>query len=655
MEPEVIQKRIFPSITSRDYSLNRVSLNRIIVGAAGALLGYSISIALGMALVPSIALAAFLAISVLVAGSLSTALFTQSILLAVLSAIVFAIFRLWPATLLNYQTVQLIFLTGLMLAPLISRLPTFLNGFQKLAPPPLVQLVASGLFGVLVVLLRERMPANSGYALTRLYGMEDNAGISGDLAMFLDSGLSSQVSSLGSVTNGLYLSAAGLISQFGTEDSLALLAPLTHWNMTLLFLAWTPLASLCIIAASGKKIGNLKAIATLVISSILLTVLFWPFIGFGHTSVISAGLFGSVLLALTSNRQLSSNHPFLFLSLVVSLSFIVGNIWFPLLPFSAAVTALSFVAVLANQFHKGHKRAVLSIVLVASVIGLLLLPQVVRVALANSSLIVQSGATRTPTQLLILVWLALVFASTLWLSRDQNSKDSAKNSLFMASIGILLLSNIYLVSSGMLANSGSLGYGANKYLLTSIALSIPVLWVSLVSSKRGLSALGAVTSGLVLTFSVSIFQPDQGLILNTGVVSISPAATKPQESNVVSAIREAIETNPQNILCVSDNGKPMIVEGAQWNSDQWDAYICTRWADSLSGNAGIEGGLWRGTMINTRPIETLRAIRDSFQDRRVTIIRFPGKTEASTEIVAEEDTWWFEYVDSSWRVVSVKN
>jgi hypothetical protein len=608
-----------------------------------------------MDIAPSIALAIFLSISVLVAGSLSSLLLTQTVFLSLLSAIVFFIFNLKPETVLDYQLVQPAFLTALALSPLISTVPAIRNGLRKLAPPPVVQLAASAMFAGLVLLLRERMPANSGYALTRLFGMEDNAGITGDLAMFLDSGLTSQVFHLGSVTNGLYLSAAGLTKQFGIEDSLVLLSPLTHWNMTLIFLAWMPLAALCIIGVSGKKLGNLHAIVTLVGSSILLAILFWPFIGFGHTSVISAGLFGAVLLGLTLNRKLLESNPFLFLVLVASLSFIVGNIWFPLLPFSAAITALSFVAVLISQFQKGRKREVVFIIVIAAIIGLLLLPTVIATALGNTTLIVIPGATRSATQLLIFIWLALLISTTLLLSTKKSSKKRAGNRLFVASLGVLLATNIYLVSVGMLANAGPLGYGANKYLVTSIALSIPVLWVILVTSMRGLKALGASVSGLILAFSISMFQPDQGLILNTGVVSLSPAASNPEESNVVSAIREALEGNPQNILCVSDDGQPMIVEGAQWNANQWESYICTRWGDSLAGNAGDEGFLWRATMINSYPIETLGTIRESYKDRNVAIIRFPSDSEESLEPIAQEDTWWFDYVEPSWSVVVVKN
>jgi hypothetical protein len=283
-----------------------------------------------------------------------------------------------------------------------------------------------------------------------------------------------------------------------------------------------------------------------------------------------------------------------------------------------------------------------------------MLPTVVGTALGNSSLIAMGGATRAATQLLIVIWLLLLTASIFWLSMKKSSKKPVGNTLFVASIGVLLSSNIYLVFTGMIVNSGTLGYGANKYLMTSIAISLPVIWISIISSKKGPRALGTVVSGLALAFTVSMSQPDQGLILNTGVVSLAPVTLNQAEPNLVSAIREALDGNPENILCVSDDGQPMIVEGAQWNTNQFEAYICTRWADSLSGNFDGQGHEWRSTMINSRPIETLSTVRDAYKDRNVTVIRFLSSTAESTSPLAEEDTWWFEYVDESWSIISVK-
>jgi hypothetical protein len=635
-------------------SANRPIIDRALGGLAGAIFGYAVSVGLGTSLTASFVMATIAAIGVFLASSLASYLILQTISLAALGLLIFLTFRFTPDLVLDAQFTQLVFLTAFVLSPTLSIIPAIKKSLSGLHLSSFVQLFTSAMFATIVLLLRERMPADSGYAFSRLYGMEDNAGISGDLAMFFERGLTSQVFHLGSVTNGLYVSAANITQHFGIEESSALLAPFTHWNLTLLFLAWVPLTTLTILAVSGKKLGKLHSISTIVLGSTLFAILFWPFIGFGHTSVITAGLFGAVLLGITLNRQMLVNQPFLFLTLVSSLSFIVGNVWFPLLPFSAAITALSFLVVLSVQFRKGHKRVVVVIIAFLAITGYFMLPTVVGTALGNSSLIAMGGATRAATQLLIVLWLLIITASIFWLSMKKSSRKPVGNTLFIAAIGVLLSSNIYLVFTGMLVNSGTLGYGANKYLMTSIAISLPVIWIAIISSKKGSRALGTAVSGLALAFTVSISQPDQGLILNTGVVALAPAVVNQVEPNLVSAIREALEGNPEHILCVSDDGQPMAVEGAQWNASQFEAYICTRWSDSLSGNAGDEGMSWRSTMINSRPIETLTTVRDAYQGRNVTVIRFQSSTAESTLPLADEDTWWFEYVDDSWRIISVQ-
>ena len=623
---------------------------------SGFVFGYAISIALGLDFTPSLVLASITGAGSLVSGSLTGYLFLQSVSLASLTLLVFSIFRSSNTAVIEPGVIQVTYLVVLTLAPFLALLPKIKVGLSKLAAGSTVQLFSAVFFAGLVLLLRDRMPANSGFAMSQIYGLEDNAGIAGQLSMSFQWGFTPHVAGLGEFSNGIYLVAAGLTSQFGVEDSQALIAPFTHWNLTLLFLAWGALAATLAVVASGRKIKTLPAIVVILVTSGLLALLFWPFIGLGHTSVISSGLFAVVLLSLTLNRKLAIDHPLIFLSLVLSMSFIIGNIWFPFMPFAAATVALTFIGLLQVQYQRGRKRVVIALLGVIAIAALAVLPRVLELISERDVLIVLAGATRSATPTLILVWLILCSLAVWAVTKRSKDQTLLGANLFGLTIGTLLASSVFLVITGMLASQGSseYGYGANKYLVTSIAMSLPVLWFVLVLSRRRARTLVASVTGLALAFGIFIAQPDHGLLLNTGIISLDTVSSPTAEQPAVSAIRAALETKPDHILCVSDDGQPMVVEGKPWNANQWEAYLCTRWGDSLAGKSGPEGHLWRSTMINSMPEETLAAVRDAYASKEVAIIRFPGYEEGSSEMKEAEDQWWFKYVDSSWTFFPVR-
>jgi len=635
--------------------LNRGLLSKISLALTGFIFGSALSLGLGLAIGPALGLSILCSIGVVVVGSLSGYLLLQTVALAVLSLVVLLLFRLTPSLQLEPGLVQTAVLISLSIAPLLALLPRLRPVFEKLASYLIVQLLAALFFALLVILLRDRMPAHAGYALSSLYGMEDNAGIAGQLATSLDIGFTPHVAGLGEVSNLLYITAAGLTSQFGLEPATALIAPFTHWNLTLLFLAWVPLSAFLALVASGKRVGKLFSVTSIGVVSTLLALLLWPFIGLGHTSVISASLFAIVLLGLTINKTISNDHPIVFLTLVASLGFIIGNIWFPLVPFGAATVALTLAALLQVQYQKGNKRAVFLLVSLFAIAFLALIPRVVELISSNDTLIVLVGATRSASQLLITIWLVLVAVTAWAISRGAKGGKLIGRNLFTFTLAALLASNLYLVATGMLTNAGAsgYGYGATKYLLTSIAFCIPLLWMIISISQRRPSSLTAAVTGLALSFMVFVAQPDHGMVVSSGVLPVTSVASPTAETKVVSAIRDALDKNPDHILCVSDNGQPMAVEGAQWNSYQWEAYLCTRWADSLSANAMNEGFLWRSTMINSYPEGTLSQVRDSFKDKNVVIIRFEYPAEDSSGVSEDVDVWWSKYVEPSWQIISV--
>ena len=623
---------------------------------SGFIFGYAISVGLGLTPFSAVVLASIAGVGLLLSGSLTSYLLIQTIFLAAMASLTLFVFRFIPSLVIDASAVQSIYSFGLALTPLLALIPRLRKGLGKLHSTSVMQLYSTSLFAFLVLNLRDRMPADSGHAMTALYGMEDNAGIAEKLSMSLESGFTSHVSSLGEFSNGVYLAAAGITSALGSEPLSPLIAVYTHWNMTLLFLAWLPLTATAAVVFSGRKLKTSSAIVVITTISVTLALLLWPFIGFGHTSVISSSLFAVVLLSLTLNRKLACDNPWFFLSLTLSLGFVIGNIWFPFMPFAAAVVMLAFISLLQAQYKKGNKATVFSISGVLVIVALGLAPIVVNLVSQRDSLILETGATRSASTLLILLWLGLVCLAVLVSSKGRKSKTLIADNFFVLSILTLLASNVYLVTTGMIVNGGysAYGYGANKYLITSIAMSIPVLWLAWIGKVKHAPTSVSALTGLALAFSLLIVQPDHGLVVNSGVISTSSEQVTVFESAVVTSIRSALETKPDHILCVSDLGYPAIVEGRQWNDDQWSAYLCTRWGDSLAGKATIEGHYWKSTMINSLPESTLAAVRDVYQDKKVAIIRFPAVDEESLELSDFNNQWWIKYVNPSWQIFNVE-
>jgi hypothetical protein len=153
-------------------------------------------------------------------------------------------------------------------------------------------------------------------------------------------------------------------------------------------------------------------------------------------------------------------------------------------------------------------------------------------------------------------------------------------------------------------------------------------------------------SGLALIFALFIAQPDQQQILNSGVINIGPVNVEGSKTGVFVALQQALDGNPDHVLCLSDSGRP-------GTEVRWESYFCTRWGESLAGADSPEGWTWRTVMINQLPEENLNIVRDSLADREVVIIRFADSENLADQESGELPLWWEQYVSSSWKVIKV--
>jgi len=627
----------------------------LLSGVSGLILGFSVAVALGLNTATAFFAGFLVAYSVLISGSVTSYLIIQSILLSVLAGISSLTFLVIPKASVHAETFFVGYLSIILAGSLVSLMPKIRLSAAHVAIPRAIEFAAVIFFAILVQFLRTRMPLDPVFALTRIYNAEDNAGVVSVLASSLSDGYASHVSLFGEFINGGYLAAAQGISWFGAVDGTGLLPALTHFNMTLLFMAWIPIAVLISLALSGKRFSTANSIFVILIMSLTLVLLLWPFVSIGHTSVISSAMMAMVLLALTLNVNLALKHPFVFASIAVASSYMLGTTWFPWIPLATAVATLSLVSLI--QAHRDNSKTVRGLLAYLIVLAVLFVGPLISLLFETGNYIQLQGGTRSASHTLSIIWIAAIALVVLIPSTCSTTRKSVLSNLFKLVLLALVISNLYLIYTGLESNSGALGYGATKYLLTSICFSLPIIWLVFFSSMRVKDLFSLLTTGLILLCLILMAQPDSrkspATILIPSSDSFSFLSPNPEGSNefvnpaVVSAIQQAIELDPEQVFCVSDYGFPVSGEGVNL-----DSYLCTRWAQSLIGD---ESALdWRLVPIDRAPQSTLVSFLKSFEDKPVVIIRFTNPNLEVDSIPQVEETWWGEFIDDSWKIINVR-
>ena len=615
----------------------------------GFLFGYSVSVGLGLDLTATLAFGLLAAAGVWVSGSLISYLVIQTIILASAAVLSKVAFTIIPDFRVESETFQISFGAMILLSPFLGLVRQIKDSLELLRVSVFVQASGVVMFAGLVQFLRSRMPADATHALTRMFEGEDNAGIVEVLSGSINNGFTPQASQFGEFINGLYLFAASTITLFSESDSGGLLSVLTHYNMTLLFMAWIPLAALCALSLSGKRFTDGVSIVFVATSTVISALLFWPFVTLGHTSVISSGLFAMSLLALALNRDLAIKHPLFFALLVTSLGFVVGTSWFPMMPFAAATVALTYFSLLQVEYKKGNVKIVVLLVSVFTGLSIALLPGVVNLVLNSGRYLEMQGGTRSATLGLVSLFTVLVALCTKKLVSSFDWKIQVGPQLYLATLAVLLGSNIYLLVSGYFENSGSFGYGATKYLLTTISFALTVIFITGIESIKSASPKLIATLGVGVAIVILMVQPDSrkvpaaALLPNlTSWQFLNPniSSEDPEYRAIASAINIAMREKPDHVFCVSDA------------EESWNSYFCNRWAGSI--NLDQSSFVWGAVPIGVNTKESLSDYEAKLDANTVTILRISKPSDLGNSLTEAIDPWWSDYVNPSWKVIDVK-
>jgi hypothetical protein len=625
---------------------DNIILGRILTFMTGFWFGFSVSVALGFTQVYAFVFGVIVGLGVVVSGSLVAYLTIQSLFMALLTGVLYVLIRAAPLV-IPPEVFQITFLSLITISPLATLIRRVRDPLIKLSLARSTELFSVIVFAFFVQILRGRMPADAPYAFTQMYGSEDNAGIIDVLSDSIHFGVSSSASALGEFTNSIYISAAGFTIWFGDPSNQDLISPLTHWNMILLLMAWAPIAAMVVLAFSGKRPNAGVALLSVAFMSFMFALVFWPFTAIGHTAVISSGLFAAALMAITLNEKFTQQHPFVFATLLTALGFVVGNIWFPLFPFASAVVGVAFLLLLRSEYKKNNKPVVFGLIGFFAVVTYNLLPALLDLVRQNESLLQLEGGTRAATDSLILMWLLLATLAVWATTRNSSRSGSQKGTLFLVAVAALISSNVYLFLTGIMNNGGAPGYGASKYLLTSIAFSIPLLWMTLFLSRKVVTSIKVIVGGVALVFAILVAQPDARPVAVSFLADSQEVNTEVPQTGVFPAIQEALEKDADHILCIADYGFPL--EDGQ---TAWDAYFCTRWGQAVAANK-LESprSNWSFSFLNRAPFSDMEQVRDTHARDNVVVIRFPDPLKPLPE---ESETWWFQYVSPSWQVITVK-
>jgi hypothetical protein len=632
---------------------NSVITLRLVPMITGVIFGVSVAVGLGLNPIGVILFGAIAGTGVVITRSFVNYLVIQTVVLSLVAAILMVAVRQILKFSIDPTLFQLGYLALIALSPLVFFLPRIKAALNSFEVSSSVQLAISILFAGLVAFLRSRMPNDSLFALSQMYFGEDNAGVIEVLVDSMARGYAPHVSKFGEFINGAYLAAAGSITWFGDMGELGLLPALTHYNMTLLFMAWLPIAALSALVFSGKKFTPPITIAVISVMTAISALLFWPFVPLGHTSVISAGLFAMSLLAITLNRKLALDHPLLFISLITSLGLIVGNIWFPMMPFAAATVALAFLALLQVEYQKGNKKIVIALISLFVALGLLLLPEVLWLASNNSEFLAMTGGTRSSGRFFTLVWGSFILVVLWRLIQSRKHRGLLGTNLFLAISAVLLCSIVFLLISGFLNNPGHAGYGAKKYLITSIAFTIPLLWMLFANLEIKKKMNKVLASGLVLLLAIFVFLPDSRQVLDSitfqshggFLKTVTEEDLDYANSGVFAALETALAREPDHIFCVSDYGYP--VPG---DEQSLDSYFCSRWGQSFTSDESVA---WRFVPLDRMPVSSLDKVRESILNQNVVVIRLQRASDQLSLSPDLANTWWANYVDDTWAIIEV--
>jgi hypothetical protein len=178
------------------------------------------------------------------------------------------------------------------------------------------------------------------------------------------------------------------------------------------------------------------------------------------------------------------------------------------------------------------------------------------------------------------------------------------------------------------------------------------MWMVLAESVKSLKTLAA--AGLAIIVATLVTVPFTRMVPAAFVAPTltpflaSPTAADLQSANsgVYLALQQAVTLKPDHIFCASDFGFP-----APNEEESMESYMCTRWGGALIANES--GYAWKFVPLNRAPVSALLETKNNVLGQSVVLIRLVNHRSGDSGISYIGNTWWGEYTDSSWDIITV--
>jgi hypothetical protein len=502
-------------------------------------------------------------------------------------------------------------------------------------PLALMEFSAIWLAVLFAVFWRWRMPQDGPQSLAQLWSNEDNAGMVNSLVLAVKDGQTAEsLDVFGPVSSAIYSCAFELLNVLGALGPTLYAAPQVHVTVTIILLSAAPLAALYVCLALVGGTHLVRHLVALFATTSILVLGSWPFVTVGHTSAIAAVLAAAPGIALLASLGRPRTGSELWLCSGLIYFFVAGSYWFPMVP----VCLLGIVLLLSVGSRPDGRRlqhrkwlfllgVVLALWLVWRALALL-------TEIGASDLLNPLGATRSVTPDLIVFWLlvaGLVFI--LNPGRRGESKPGptglGRFSWFLAGT-LLVMVGTSLVAGRL--SGGEPTYSSKKLVLVLVLATLPILSLLLAKAIRR-QRLGQYLVLVSLAPAALLFaQSDFGSSIWPS--SLFKGAT-PNAQQV--GIAKALEDGADQVFCV-----PEIDTG---NEFYITAYICSRWAASLTGSDGDAALNWRFALLARVPQEELgNVVEEVGEDQQVAVILTPA--EGGTP--ALDEAWWDRWIPDDW-------
>jgi hypothetical protein len=251
------------------------------------------------------------------------------------------------------------------------------------------------------------------------------------------------------------------------------------------------------------------------------------------------------------------------------------------------------------------------------------------------------GGSRSATSTTVILWAILILATALSISHRRGVSRENPNIRFAQLLTAAVATSGGFLLIGLMTNDWSPGYGATKYLIVIISITIPAMMVLALRLYEGNLTSIVLASGTLL-LALILSQGELGNLGKSTLFSIEPPKTSAEVHPDVRSLVVALKDNPDQILCTD--------QAQDFNTPQAEphrSYLCSRWGSSLVGADFGDAILWRYSLLDRIPKTEMPRIANLQKDSKLALLYFVRESSTGKP-------WWSEISGQSWILRQVK-